>query len=438
MRGPRGFQGPAGSQGPRGFPGPQGSPGPQGLQGLQGPIGLTVVGPGGAQGPAGPAGTLEVNSGVNLTDPMFTLESLSNVQNVAASAPGQLLTFDGAQWSSEYWKAAKEVYANSIDSVVNILQVDGGFVASGSGFFVSADGIILTAAHVILGQSSVPPYPIAQELWVHVYPENRAYAATVIGLDRLYDVALIKVPVTGHSFLELEDSRASAPGEMIITIGQPAGIHVQSVTMGVMRDNKWADRSDIPESVVSDYDTMGGNSGGAVLNARSKVVGILSWGLTYDGTDFSLSGAIASHVVIPIIDHLLGNYRSNPAGVPYTYPSRYLGIRYDPVDLFVLRSLQKTDLTVEGVLVTGSNIPLQVPVNSIITKADGVLVGQNNNQQPLGTLIHMAQQDTVTLTLRRPADNYATEQVVVVILTTVPPTEDVLFNAFQITRKKLQ
>lgn len=367
---------------------------------------------------------------------MFSLESLSNVQNGVPPTNGELLTYNNGRWSCDFWRAARDVYENCIDSVVNILQVHNGFVSSGSGFFVSDDGLILTAAHVILADTATVPHPVAQELLVHVYPENQAHAATVVGFDRMYDVALIKVPMTGHAFLELEDSREAKPGEMIVTLGQPSGFHVQSVTMGVIRDNKWADRSDIPESVVSDYDTMGGNSGGAVVNAKSKVVGILSWGLTYDDTDFSLSGAISSHVVVPIINHILSNYESNPSGAPHVYPAKYLGISYDPVNLYELRRLQKLTLPIEGYIVTASSTN-QIHKNTIITKVNGQTVGQNNNQVPLGTLIHLSQTSTASLTIRSAPNNYNTEQIIVVNLSGVPSNQDTLFNALQVDRRSL-
>lgn len=421
----RGARGPRGHRGQRGIRGPLGS---------AGPVGLSVAGPPGVRGIQGQSGTLEVNSGVNLTDPIFTLESLANVQNGVPPTNGELLTYENGQWNCSFWKAARDVYARCIDSVVNILQVHNGSVGSGSGFFVSDDGLILTASHVILADGT-PPSPVAQELFVHVYPENQPHSATVIGFDRMYDVAIIKVPVTGHSFLELEDSRDAKPGEMLVTLGQPSGIHVQSVTMGVVRDNKWADRSDIPESIVSDYDTMGGNSGGAVINAKSKVLGILSWGLTYD--EFSLSGAISSHVAIPIIEHIINNYRNNPsAAAPFLYPGKYLGISYEPVNLFELRRLNKLNLKIEGFLVTSSQTN-QISTGTIITKVNNQIVGQNNNQVPLGTLIHLSASNTVSLTVRNPSNNYSTEQIIVVNLTTVPPQQDALFNAFQIHRKKL-
>ncbi len=427
----RGARGPRGGRGPRGV---RGIAGLLGGAGSTGPAGLSVTGKQGLAGIQGPAGNLEVNSGVNLTDPQFGLESLANVQNSVPPTNGELLTFENGEWKCSFWKAARDIYSQCIDSVVNILQVNNGSIGSGSGFFISDDGLILTAAHVILADANSPPYPVAQELFVHVSPDNQSYSATVIGFDRMYDVAIIKVPVTGHSFLELEDSRDAKPGDMIITMGQPGGIHVQSVTMGVIRDTKWADRSDIPESVVSDFDTMGGNSGGAVINAKSKVVGILSWGLTYN--EFSLSGAKSSYVCQPIVNHIITNYRNNQAGVPYKYPGKYLGISYDPVSLYELRRLQKLDLKIEGYLVKSSQTN-EISTGTIITKVNGQTVGQNNNQVPLGTLIHLSTSDTLQITIRSPSNNYNTEQNIVVNLSSVPGSQDTLFNAFQIHRKKL-
>ena len=135
-------------------------------------------------------------------------------------------------------------------------------------------------------------------------------------------------------------------------------------------------------------------------------------------------------------NHIITNYRKKTAASPFLYPGKYLGINFNPISLYELRRLQKLNLEIAGYIVTGSKTN-QISTGTIIVKFNGHIVGQNNNQVPLGTLIHLSTNNTATLTIRSPSDNYSTEQTVVVNLSAVPQQQDALFNAFQIHRKKL-
>lgn len=88
-----------------------------------------------------------------------------------------------------------EVYASNVNSVVsiNVSATTNYFgqsvqtAASGTGFFITQDGYILTNHHVISGASTVK---------VTLY-NGETYDATVIGSDEDYDIAVIKIDVTG-------------------------------------------------------------------------------------------------------------------------------------------------------------------------------------------------------------------------------------------------
>ena len=329
--------------------------------------------------------------------------------------------------------------------MVNILQIDyqpdGNYAASGTGFFTRSDGIITTAAHVILKNGNAPQ-GVAEELYVHVYPENVILPATVIGVDRLYDVAVLKVNVgalPARSILQWGDSRDTHVGDFAITIGQPYGQHVQSVTFGVVRDNKFHDDSSIPESMVVDFHTVGGNSGGPVIDYEGNVIGILSWGLqdVSAGYDFSLNGSISSHVAEQIYTYIVTQYDVSPMGPLVVYPTGFLGVEYSPVNTLILRQQNITNLKVEGVFINSvrPSSPASVAglvAGDIITTCNDVIVGHGNNQYPLGTLIHFQNPGgQVVLKIRR-ATNYNLEVTLPPItLSTQPPTTDFIFSPLQ-------
>lgn len=88
-----------------------------------------------------------------------------------------------------------EVYASNVNSVVsiNVSATTNYFgqtvqtAASGTGFFITEDGYILTNHHVISDASSVK---------VTLY-NGETYDAKVIGSDEDYDIAVLKIDVTG-------------------------------------------------------------------------------------------------------------------------------------------------------------------------------------------------------------------------------------------------
>ncbi len=324
-----------------------------------------------------------------------------------------------------------DVYAAKIDSVVNIMmKAVNNNLYSGTGFFISADGLIATAAHVVT-HGSVAPEPYATKVWIHYYPENLTIEGQVLGVDRLYDIALIKVDLTKRQFLEFYDSRDVKIGSPALAIGQPMGNHVQSITGGIVRENKGQDYSWMAESLIVDFDIIGGNSGGPVMNLNGKVIGIVSWGLT-DGA-FALNGAISSHCALKVINYI----KAQTGSGPHDYPSSYIGVSFTPIDMY--HTISRNIVRVEGVLV--NNVVAGSPCHSaglqegdIITHCNNKVVGKNNNQEPLGTLLHFATiGNDMTLTVLK-APNFVAQTITVKTIE-LPDIYDYVFsNRFNIEK----
>ncbi len=135
---------------------------------------------------------------------------------------------------------------------------------AGSGFIITENGYIVTNAHVIEGARSV-----------HVYLEDdRTYEASVVGADRLADVAVLKVNATGLPTVQLGDSGKLLVGEIAIAIGNPTGKLRGTVTSGIVSAlEREMSESPIP-LIQTDAALNSGNSGGALLNAYGEVIGI--------------------------------------------------------------------------------------------------------------------------------------------------------------------
>jgi serine protease Do len=93
----------------------------------------------------------------------------------------------------------------------------------GSGFIVSADGLILTNAHVVAD---------ADEVTVKL-TDKREFKAKVVGLDKLTDVAVLRIDAGNLPVLRLGDPARTRVGEWVVAIGAPFGFE-NSVTAGIV------------------------------------------------------------------------------------------------------------------------------------------------------------------------------------------------------------
>lgn len=139
----------------------------------------------------------------------------------------------------------------------------------GSGFVVDVEGFILTNSHVISQ---------ADEILIRT-ADDRSFPASVVGVDPLTDLALIKVsPFEGIAALPLGDSDAVAVGDWLVAVGNPYGLSF-SVTAGILSGRG---RRDVPlqgpiryvDFLQTDVSINPGNSGGPLVSMNGEVIGI--------------------------------------------------------------------------------------------------------------------------------------------------------------------
>jgi S1-C subfamily serine protease len=135
----------------------------------------------------------------------------------------------------------------------------------GSGFALGPDGLVLTAAHVV------------SEKTVEIRSRNGAvYVGHVVRLSRKYDVALValeKPPAAGLPCLDLELVPPNA-GADTFAIGSPASQELAfSLTRGIVSGLRLLDGVAL---IQTDASLSPGNSGGPLLNAQGRVVGVVS------------------------------------------------------------------------------------------------------------------------------------------------------------------
>ena len=175
---------------------------------------------------------------------------------------------DDGELLDAYSAAVTSVAARASRSVVGIRTTTArrGATSSGSGFALTPDGLILTNSHVIAGARRIEVDTV----------DGECLDADLIGDDAHTDTALIRI--TGNvPAVTLGRSRALRVGQLAIAIGNPLGFDC-TVTAGVVSALGRSLRSStgrlIDDVVQTDVALNPGNSGGPLMNAQGRVIGM--------------------------------------------------------------------------------------------------------------------------------------------------------------------
>jgi serine protease Do len=123
-------------------------------------------------------------------------------------------------------------------------------------------------------------------------------------VDLETDLAVLKMEGARLPYLELGDSEALRPGEIVFAFGSPLGLD-NSVTMGVVSSIARQLRPDDPMIYIqTDASINPGNSGGPLVDAEGKVVGINTLILSQSGGSEGLSFAAPSNIVRTVFDQI--------------------------------------------------------------------------------------------------------------------------------------
>jgi len=141
---------------------------------------------------------------------------------------------------------------------------------SGSAVAISADGYLLTSAHVIAGADA----------GTASFADGHDFELDVVGTDPLSDLAVVRVQGSPLAPAVLGDADRLRVGQLVVAIGNPFGL-AGSVTAGVVSSlgrsfpTRAGSVTRIIENVIqTDAALNPGNSGGALADGRSRVVGI--------------------------------------------------------------------------------------------------------------------------------------------------------------------
>ena len=171
--------------------------------------------------------------------------------------------------------------ASDLTPHVAALQVPGddGRDGAGSAVVFTGDGLLLTNAHVVAGAGRGRA----------VFSDGTDAEVDVVGADPLSDLAVVRARTTTPPPAVLGDASSLRVGQLVVAVGNPLGL-AGSVTAGVVsglgrslptREGRTA--RVVEDVIQTDAALNPGNSGGALADSSSRVVGIntavAGWGL---------------------------------------------------------------------------------------------------------------------------------------------------------------
>jgi putative serine protease PepD len=268
----------------------------------------------------------------------------------------------------------QSIYKLANKGVVEITAGQG----QGSGFVYDANGNIVTNAHVVDGAGS-----ISVKFW-----NGKTFSARLVGTDPSTDLAVLKIdaPVSELFPLSLGDSSSLVVGDPVVAIGSPFGLE-GTVTSGIVsalhREMTSPNRFAIDNSIQTDAAINHGNSGGPLLNAQGKVVGVNSQIESNSGGNEGVGFAIPSNTVRSIASQLISSGKAEHA---------FLGV--------VLRdSSRQTGATISQVRAGTPAASAALRAGDIVTAAGGTRI---NSASELRAVINAHRPgDTISVTYAR-------------------------------------
>jgi S1-C subfamily serine protease len=167
--------------------------------------------------------------------------------------------------STEILQQLNNQMADTIERVRgSLVQISNGRGA-GAGTIWHSDGLIITNAHVVRGRDHLKV----------TLPDGHTLPAQLIAMNVQLDLAALSVDAVDLPTIEIGDSRRLKPGQWVMAIGHPWGIH-GAVTSGLVIGfgGQRPEMQPGREWIALDLHMRPGHSGGPLVDAAGRLVGI--------------------------------------------------------------------------------------------------------------------------------------------------------------------
>jgi len=208
---------------------------------------------------------------------------------VASVNVTQIQRYSVNPWYEQFQR--DPLFSQLFPSELNLREVK----SSGSGVVISPDGYVITNYHVVENASMI----------IVTLPGGEEYEAEVIGVDKLTDLALLKLDGEKFPFVKIGNSDNLIIGEWVIALGNPFGLfdvnQQPTATIGIVsgKDMDFGQQGDrvFQGMIQTDAAINPGNSGGPLVNVLGEVIGINTF--IYTGGR-NRQGSIGIGFAIPI------------------------------------------------------------------------------------------------------------------------------------------
>lgn len=223
----------------------------------------------------------------------------SQAASSQASISGPVATLEGVQSATIQIEAQGTFTDPQVGTVYNA-------AGRGSGFIIDPSGIAVTNNHVVTGAALL-------QVWVGGEDEPRN--ARILGVSECSDLAVIDIDGDGFPFLDWYEDDITV-GLDVYAAGYPLGDPEFTLTRGIVSkadadgETGWASVDAVLEH---DAAIQPGNSGGPLVTAQGRVVGV-----NYSGgspTNTEQFFAISPDVAIPIVEQLEADTDVHSIGV---------------------------------------------------------------------------------------------------------------------------
>ncbi|HTI33835.1 MAG TPA: trypsin-like peptidase domain-containing protein [Miltoncostaea sp.] len=254
--------------------------------------------------------------------------------------------------------------------------------ATGSGFVADANGTIVTAAHVVDGASKITIR----------FSDGTTKVATLQGKDDATDIAVLKVDPSGMSLhpLQMGSSAGLKVGDELAAIGSPFG-YASSLSTGIVsgldRTIEAPNGFTVAHAIQTDAALNPGNSGGPILGADGRVVGVADQ-IATGGTEQSAGVGFA--VPIDLVADEVGQLA---AGQKVAHA--YLGVSTGDIT-------NGTGAAVGAITAGGPAATAGLKAGDVVTAVDGKPI--EGSADLVAAIAAKAPGDQITLTVKRGGD----------------------------------
>lgn len=254
----------------------------------------------------------------------------------------------------------------------------------GSAVILRKDGYLLTNNHVVAG---------ADEILVALQ-DGREALAELIGTDPETDLAVLKINLPDLPAVTISPSEEQRTGDVVMAIGNPFGLG-QTVTMGIISatGRNQLGLNTYEDFIQTDAAINQGNSGGALIDAYGRLIGINTAIFSQSGGSQGIGFAIPAPLALNVMEEIIQRGRVIRG---------WLGVEVQPLTNDLAESfglIQTQGIVVSGLYRNGPAWLAGLRPGDVIMTIDGNPAGTGRNAMNLVARANPG--DTVSLEILR-------------------------------------